>query len=62
MLSHLPRTFLMAAIWAGTIFLLTHSIRLLPLAFLVGVSLPGYLSALVYGGVIKKLIAVQGEM
>lgn len=51
----LPRTLLMVAVSAVIPFVLTQDMRLLPLAFLLGISLPGYLCTLVYFPVFKKI-------
>ena len=56
-----PRTILMMAITAVIPFVLTQDMRLLPLAFVFGLSLPGYLCALLYRPVIKKMIASAEE-
>ena len=54
--SSLPRTLGMVFFWAVIPFVLTQSLRLLPLAFLVGLTLPGYFSMLLYGSVIEGLV------
>ena len=53
---NLPRTLAMAAISAVVPFVLTQSLRLLPLAFLVGFTLPGYFCMLIYRSVIEGLV------
>ncbi len=54
--SSLPRTLGMVFFWAVIPFVLTQSLRLLPLAFLVGLTLPGYFSMLLYDSVIEGLV------
>ena len=53
---YLPRTLAMVAISAVIPFVLTQSLRLLPLAFLVGFTLPGYFSMLIYRSVIEGMV------
>ncbi len=53
---NLPRTLAMAALSAVVPFVLTQSLRLLPLAFLVGFTLPGYFCMLIYRSVIEGLV------
>ncbi len=54
--THLPRTILMVLIMVVLSFVLTQDMRLLPLAFLLGISFPSYLCTLVYYPVMKKMI------
>lgn len=56
MIGKIFRTLIMMALWFATIFVLSQSWRLLPLFFLFGLSLPGYLSALVYYPALKPMI------
>ncbi len=55
----LPRTIAMMAISAVVPFVLFHSPRLLPLAFLFGISLPAYLCAFLYMPVIKDQLGLK---
>lgn len=57
---HLPRTLVMIAITVFVPFLLLGVTSLIPLFFLVGISLPAYLRTLLYLPVIKK-IAGEGR-
>jgi uncharacterized membrane protein YesL len=50
----LPRTLAMMAVSAVVPFVLFYSVRLLPLAFLFGISLPAYFCAFIYSPVIKS--------
>ena len=50
----LPRTLAMMAVSAVVPFVLFYSVRLLPLAFLFGISLPAYFCAIIYSPVIKS--------
>lgn len=59
--SKLPRTILMAVIMVVIPFILTQDMRFLPLAFVIGISLPGYLCALLYHSVIDDMIQKQLE-
>ncbi len=52
----LPQTVGMIVIWGAVLFVLTHSYRLLPLLLFFGISLPAYLSSLLYYPVIKRQI------
>lgn len=54
--AYLPRTLAMAAISAVIPLVLILSLRLLPLAFLAGLTLPGYFCMLIYRGVIEGLV------
>lgn len=56
-----PRTLAMIAITAGVIFLFTQVSRLIPLVFICGISLPGYLDALLYYPVLRPLIEKAAE-
>ncbi len=53
---NLPRTLGMVAITAAVPFVLTQVTALLPLALLFGISLPAYLSAFLYKGVILQMV------
>ena len=57
--SKLPRTVLMAVIMVVIPFILTQDMRFLPLAFVIGLSLPGYFCALLYHSVIDDMIRKQ---
>jgi hypothetical protein len=58
----LPRTLAMMAVSAVVPFVLFYSVRLLPLAFLFGISLPAYFCAFLYSPVIKgQLERLAGE-
>jgi uncharacterized membrane protein YesL len=58
----LPRTLAMMALSAVIPFVLFYSVRLLPLAFLFGISLPAYFCAFLYSPVIKgQLERLAGE-
>ena len=58
----LPRTAVMMVFSAVIPFILLNSMRLLPLAFVFGLSLPAYLCAIFYYPVIKKQIKnITGE-
>jgi uncharacterized membrane protein YesL len=58
----LPRTLAMMALSAVIPFVLFYSVRLLPLAFLFGISLPAYFCAFIYSPVIKsQLERLAGE-
>ena len=59
MAAALPRTAAMMAISAVLPFVLFHSPRLLPLAFLFGISLPAYLCAFLYTPVIKGQLGLK---
>ncbi len=54
--THLPRTLLMIVIMVVIPFILTQDMRLLPLAFLLGISFPSYLCTLLYSPVLKKMM------
>ena len=54
--ANFPRTVLMVLYHVITPYLLFNVSRLLPLFFLVGISLPAYFSALLYMPVIRKMI------
>ena len=53
---HLPRTMIMVAFQAVAVFVFTQEIRIVPIAFALGLSLPAYLCTLIYHPVIKDLI------
>ena len=53
--AYLPRTLLMMVIMTVIPYILLNVTRLLPLFFLLGISLPSYLCALVYLPVFKKM-------
>ena len=55
-LAYFPRSIAMAAITAVVPFVLTLSLRLLPLALFFGLSLPGYLCMFVYKSVMKQMV------
>ena len=54
--AYLPRTLAMAALTAVIPIILVLSLRLLPLAFLVGLTLPGYFCMLIYRDVIEGMV------
>lgn len=54
--SHLPRTLAMVLIYAIAVFVFSQDMRLLPIAFLLGISLPTYFCVLTYYPVIKDVI------
>ena len=54
--ANFPRTVLMVLYHVIMPYLLFNVSRLLPLFFLVGISLPAYFSALLYMPVIRKMI------
>ncbi|MDO4805468.1 MAG: YesL family protein [Lachnospiraceae bacterium] len=55
-IAHFPRTAAMMAVSAIVPFILMNSLRLIPLAFCFGISLPAYLNSFLYYPVIKKQI------
>ena len=59
--AYFPRTIIMIAFSAVIPFLLFNVTRLLPLFFLLGISLPAYFCALAYEPVIKKMIGEKEE-
>ena len=59
--AYFPRTVLMVAASAVIPFLLLNVTRLLPLFFLLGISLPGYLCALLYKPIFDKIIGEKEE-
>ena len=59
--AYFPRTVLMVAVSAVIPFLLLNVTRLLPLFFLLGISLPGYLCALLYKPIFDKMIGEKEE-
>ena len=59
--AYFPRTVLMVAASAVIPFLLLNVTRLLPLFFLLGISLPGYLCALLYKPIFDKMIGEKEE-
>jgi uncharacterized membrane protein YesL len=59
--AYFPRTVIMVAVSAVIPFLLLNVTRLLPLFFLLGISLPGYLCALLYKPIFDKMIGEKEE-
>ena len=59
--AYFPRTIIMIAFSAVIPFLLFNVTRLLPLFFLLGISLPGYLCALLYKPIFDKIIGEKEE-
>ena len=59
--AYFPRTIIMIAFSAVIPFLLFNVTRLLPLFFLLGISLPAYFCALAYEPVFKKMIGEKEE-
>lgn len=59
--AHFPRTVLMMAVSAVIPFILMNSMRLIPLAFCFGLSLPAYLNSFLYYPVIKRQIEAREE-
>ena len=59
--AYFPRTIIMIAFSAVIPFLLFNVTRLLPLFFLLGISLPAYFCALAYEPVFKKIIGEKEE-
>ena len=59
--AYFPRTILMAAFTVVIPYLLFNATRLLPLFFLLGLSLPAYLCALLYVPVFDKMIGKKDE-
>ena len=59
--AYFPRTITMIAFSAVIPFLLFNVTRLLPLFFLLGISLPAYFCALAYEPVFKKMIGEKEE-
>ena len=59
--AYFPRTIIMIAFSAVIPFLLLNVTRLLPLFFLLGISLPAYFCALAYEPVFKKMIGEKEE-
>ena len=59
--AYFPRTIIMIAFSAVIPFLLFNVTRLLPLFFLLGISLPAYCCALAYEPVFKKMIGEKEE-
>ena len=53
---HLPRTLAMMILYAAAAFVFSQEMRLLPIAFVLGISLPVYLSVLIYQSVIRDVI------
>ena len=60
-IAYLPKTFLMIAISVVIPFVLLNSMMLLPLFFLIGLSLPAYFCALVYLPIIEEMQRSKGE-
>lgn len=54
--AYFPRTILMVLISAAVPYLLFNVTRLLPLFFLLGISLPSYFCALLYAPIFEKMI------
>ena len=59
--AYFPRTIIMIAFSAVIPFLLFNVTRILPLFFLLGISLPAYFCALAYEPVFKKMIGEKEE-
>ena len=59
--AYLPRTILMAAITVAIPYLFANVSRLMPLFFLLGLSLPAYLCALLYRPVFEKMIGKRED-
>ena len=59
--AYLPRTILMAAITVVIPYLFANVSRLMPLFFLLGLSLPAYLCALLYMPVFEKMIGKRED-
>jgi uncharacterized membrane protein YesL len=59
--AYFPRTLLMAAVTVVIPYLLFNVTRLLPLFFILGVSLPAYFCALMYTPIFKKMIGNTEE-
>ncbi|MBE5870033.1 MAG: DUF624 domain-containing protein [Lachnospiraceae bacterium] len=55
-IGHLPRTLAMVFVYALAAFVFTQEMRLLPIAFVLGISLPTYLCVLLYLPVMKEVI------
>ena len=60
-MAYLPRTVLMVLITAAVPYLLFNVTRLLPLFFLLGISLPAYFCALLYTPVFEKMIGKRED-
>lgn len=61
-ISKLIRTLAMVVIMSVIPYILTHDMRLAPLALLVGISLPAYFCALIYHPVLDKMIKGMEKM
>ena len=59
--AYFPRTIIMVVMTAVIPFLLFNVTRLLPLFFLLGISLPAYFCALAYEPVFRKMIGEKEE-
>lgn len=59
--AYFPRTMLMAAVTVVIPYLLFNVTRLLPLFFILGISLPAYFCALMYTPIFKKMIGNTEE-
>ena len=59
--AYFPRTLLMAAVTVVIPYLLFNVTRLLPLFFILGISLPAYFCALMYTPIFKKMIGNTEE-
>ncbi len=55
-IGYLPRTLAMMVIYAVLVFIFTQEMRLLPIAFVLGLSLPSYLCAFIYRKPILEVI------
>ncbi len=61
-ISNLPRTLAMMIVYAVAAFVFSQDMRLLPIAFVLGISFPTYLSTLIYRSVIEDIInRMQGS-
>ncbi len=56
-----PRTFAMIGIYFACLFLFTQVSSMLPLFFLMGISLPSYLSSFLYWPVLKAMLPEEKE-
>jgi uncharacterized membrane protein YesL len=61
-ISKLFRTAAMVLIMSVIPFILTHDLRLAPLALLIGISLPSYFCALIYHPVFDEMIRKRQKM
>jgi uncharacterized membrane protein YesL len=61
-LSNLPRTLAMMIVYAVAAFVFSQDMRLLPIAFVMGISFPTYLCVLIYRSVIDDIVKrMQGD-